>query len=167
MNNRITYDDKVALNENPLIPDINKVKADDMNEIKNVVNGISEFAVLNGKRKDVAGNTAWTDYDIAFDSNDEFSTSNPDLFEMTSAGIKCKFNGPCLIIRAFTLSTNANDVEFDIMDDYRTYYLLRGLNKNNFNIKTVSNNEVIGIKYVSGVTDFIFYNSRIIVLKLR
>lgn len=35
---KITYLDKVALNENPDIPDINKVKADDMNEIKAVVN---------------------------------------------------------------------------------------------------------------------------------
>lgn len=34
----ITYDDKVALNENPSIADINKVTDDDMNEIKSVVN---------------------------------------------------------------------------------------------------------------------------------
>lgn len=37
---KITYLDKVALNENADIPDINKVKANDMNEIKNVVNGL-------------------------------------------------------------------------------------------------------------------------------
>ena len=36
----ITYNDKVALNENPSIADINKVKASDMNEIKSVVNGL-------------------------------------------------------------------------------------------------------------------------------
>ena len=35
---KITYADKVALNENPSVADINKVKADDLNEIKNVVN---------------------------------------------------------------------------------------------------------------------------------
>lgn len=34
----ITYDNKVAINENPNIPDVNKVKDDDMNEIKSVVN---------------------------------------------------------------------------------------------------------------------------------
>ena len=34
----ITYSNKVALNENPSVADINKVKADDMNEIKTVVN---------------------------------------------------------------------------------------------------------------------------------
>ena len=35
---KITYTDKVPLYENTDIADINKVKADDMNEIKNVVN---------------------------------------------------------------------------------------------------------------------------------
>lgn len=35
---QITYDTKVALYENSGIADINKVKADDMNEIKNVIN---------------------------------------------------------------------------------------------------------------------------------
>jgi hypothetical protein len=34
----ITYDDKVALNENASIPDINKVSASDMNQIKTGVN---------------------------------------------------------------------------------------------------------------------------------
>lgn len=36
--NKITYADKVAINENTEIPDINKVTDSDMNEIKNVVN---------------------------------------------------------------------------------------------------------------------------------
>lgn len=36
---KITYTDKVTLNENPNVADVNKVKADDLNEIKNVVNG--------------------------------------------------------------------------------------------------------------------------------
>lgn len=35
---KITYADKVALNSNSGIPDINKCKATDMNEIKNVIN---------------------------------------------------------------------------------------------------------------------------------
>lgn len=39
MQSIITYDDKVALYENPLIDDINKVNASDMNEIKSIVNG--------------------------------------------------------------------------------------------------------------------------------
>ena len=35
---KITYANKVTLNENPNVADVNKVKADDLNEIKNVVN---------------------------------------------------------------------------------------------------------------------------------
>ena len=35
---KITYTNKVTLNENPNVADVNKVKADDLNEIKNVVN---------------------------------------------------------------------------------------------------------------------------------
>ena len=35
---QITYDDKVALNENPSVAEINKVTDDNMNEIKNAVN---------------------------------------------------------------------------------------------------------------------------------
>lgn len=35
---QITYENKVKINDNPSIPDINKVTDDDMNEIKSVVN---------------------------------------------------------------------------------------------------------------------------------
>ena len=35
---KITYTDKVTLNENPNVADVNKIKADNLNEIKNVVN---------------------------------------------------------------------------------------------------------------------------------
>ena len=48
---KITYLDKVALNENTDIPDNNKVKANDMNEIKQVVNtndaNVGNIADLN------------------------------------------------------------------------------------------------------------------------
>lgn len=37
---QITYTNKVALNENQEVADINKVNASDMNEIKTVVNGL-------------------------------------------------------------------------------------------------------------------------------
>lgn len=39
---QITYDDKVALNVNSDIADINKCNASDMNEIKNTINGIND-----------------------------------------------------------------------------------------------------------------------------
>ena len=40
---KITYTDKVTLNENPNVADVNKVKADDLNEIKNVVNANDDY----------------------------------------------------------------------------------------------------------------------------
>ena len=46
----ITYDDKVALYENTDIANINKVTAGDMNEIKNVVNGMIESGSNNNGR---------------------------------------------------------------------------------------------------------------------
>ena len=36
----ITYEDKVALNENPQVAEVNKVTADDMNQIKNAINNL-------------------------------------------------------------------------------------------------------------------------------
>lgn len=44
---KITYEDKVALNENTGIAHINKVKADDMNMIKSVVNAVNEIEEEN------------------------------------------------------------------------------------------------------------------------
>lgn len=43
---KITYEDKVALNVNPDIADINKVNASDLNEIKNAVNTNDDNAGL-------------------------------------------------------------------------------------------------------------------------
>lgn len=42
----ITYEDKVALYENTDVPNVNKVTAGDMNEIKNSVNGIVESNIF-------------------------------------------------------------------------------------------------------------------------
>lgn len=51
---KITYDDKVTLHENGGIPDINKCRAEDLNEIKSVVNANSE-------------NIIFTYYEVNFD----------------------------------------------------------------------------------------------------
>lgn len=48
MNNQITYADKVALNQNSSIPDINKVNATDMNEIKAKHNGVMNGSIPMG-----------------------------------------------------------------------------------------------------------------------
>ena len=147
------------------------VNATNLNQVQtnveNAINDKCEYAILNGKRKDITGNTAWNTYDVNFDNNDEFSTSNANLFERTTTGIKCKFSGSVLIIRAMTLGSSLNDKEFDIIDDYRTYYSVKGVNKDNYNVKTVSSNEIIKITYIGDATSFTMYNSRIIVIKLN
>lgn len=51
---KITYEDKVTLYENTQISDVNKVKADDMNEIKSVVNGLDSSVSTNAT--DIATN---------------------------------------------------------------------------------------------------------------
>lgn len=55
MAQKIAYENKVALNINPTIPDINKCNATDMNEIKEVVNGNAD--VLDTKTQIFQGNT--------------------------------------------------------------------------------------------------------------
>ena len=64
----ITYEDKVALDENPDIADINKVKDTDMNQIKNVINGINNGSQpLNNL---VVGN---------IESKNKFNVGNPNI----------------------------------------------------------------------------------------
>lgn len=58
---KITYTNKVALNENVEIPNINKITDDDMNEIKNVVNNNDdELATINTKVTNITGQILWT-----------------------------------------------------------------------------------------------------------
>lgn len=72
---QITYEDKVALNENTEIADINKVKADDMNMIKSVVNANQEDVgdISNLKTEDITSivnaiNELATNKEILYDS---------------------------------------------------------------------------------------------------
>lgn len=62
----ITYDDKVAINENSQVADINKVTASDMNEIKNIVNQNANDLddVINNKITEIGSNNngTWRKY---------------------------------------------------------------------------------------------------------
>ena len=71
----ITYDTKVALNENPSIADINKVTDDDMNEIKSVVNTNTPPGLISM----FAGSTAPTGWLIC-DGSAVSRTTYADLF---------------------------------------------------------------------------------------
>ena len=78
---KINYEDKVTLNSNPLIADINKVKADDMNEIKNVVNANAD--IMQGLK----GTVLWTNtnHTSSFASQTitlDVSMSNFDCYEI-------------------------------------------------------------------------------------
>ena len=56
----ITYEDKVALNENTQIADINKVTADDMNQIKNAINNLFPVGFIIGvDNAEFDPNTSW------------------------------------------------------------------------------------------------------------
>lgn len=81
---QITYTNKVSLNENASVPDINKVKADDMNEIKSVVNGNSQVlnnTALIGEIKAYAGTTLPTGY-LYCDGTAVSRTDYADLFNV-------------------------------------------------------------------------------------
>lgn len=58
---KITYADKVALNEVPSIADINKCKASDMNEIKNVVNTLLNDISSSTAPQNPVLNDLWVD----------------------------------------------------------------------------------------------------------
>ena len=56
----ITYEDKVALNENPQVADINKVTADDMNQIKNAINNLFPVGfIIEVDNAEFDPNTSW------------------------------------------------------------------------------------------------------------
>ena len=56
----ITYADKVALNENPQIADINKATADDMNQIKNAINNLFPVGyIISVDNADFNPNVSW------------------------------------------------------------------------------------------------------------
>lgn len=90
---KITYQNKVALNENTEIADINKVKADDMNMIKSVVNANQEDVgdISNLKTEDISSivnaiNELVTNKEILYDS--ETGTTGNVPLSKTSTNFK-------------------------------------------------------------------------------
>lgn len=73
---QITYDDKVALNVNSDIADINKVNASDMNEIKNVINA-TILSALGIDTDTFSTSTAYSSGDMVIYDN--------KIYEFTSA----------------------------------------------------------------------------------
>lgn len=94
---KITYEDKVALIENPDIPDINKVKSDDMNEIKSVVNENDDKFLTNGLN---VSNEVDEDYRVNF-------LHSKNLFDYNHYTINNTSNGTFTIAND-TLNFNNN-----------------------------------------------------------
>ena len=56
----ITYEDKIALNENPQVANVNKVTADDMNQIKNAINNLFPVGfIISVDNAEFDPNTSW------------------------------------------------------------------------------------------------------------
>jgi microcystin-dependent protein len=113
---RITYQNKATLNENPDILDIYKVKALDMNEIKNIVNMNTPVGVINM----FAGSTAPLGWLICDGSAVSRSTYS-DLFSVigTTYGEgdgSTTFNLPDLRGR-IGVGKDSNDTDFDTLGE--------------------------------------------------
>ena len=84
---KITYANKVAINENAEIPNINKITDDDMNEIKTVVNNNDDDMItINTKLTNITGQILWTNSNptqaISETINITLSSSNYDILEI-------------------------------------------------------------------------------------
>lgn len=78
---KIQFENKVALNENANIPDVNKCKATDMNEIKSVVNENYDNLLIATK-----GNILWSNPNpneaISEEKTIELANNNYDFLEI-------------------------------------------------------------------------------------
>ena len=113
---QITYDDKVALNENPSVAEINKVTDDNMNEIKNTINTNTPVGSISL----FAGTTAPNGWLIC-DGSAVSRTTYADLFAVigTTYGTgngSTTFNIPNLKGRV-PVGLNSNDTAFDTLGE--------------------------------------------------
>ena len=109
---QITYDNKVALNENPNVADINKVTDDDMNEIKTTINANTPVGCINL----YAGSTAPTGWLIC-DGSAVSRTTYANLFSVigTTYGTgngSTTFNLPNLKGKV-PVGLNSSDTDFN------------------------------------------------------
>lgn len=123
-------------------------------------------ALLNNGRKTLTP-SAWQPMEYPFTvGTDYFFTNNNDIFEFVTDGIKCKFKGAFLMIQEMTLAPNLNDNEFDLIDDYSTFYQTRGTVKYLISIFTCNKNDVKKLKYITGVSSFECYNARLFLMRI-
>lgn len=111
---QITYDDKVALNENPSVAEINKVTDNNMNEIKNAVNTNTPVGVITA----YAGDTAPSGW-LLCDGSAVSRTTYANLFSVL--GTKCgagdgstTFNLPNIKGRSL-VGVDPDDTDFNVV----------------------------------------------------
>jgi microcystin-dependent protein len=114
----ITWDDKTALNPQPSIPRENKCTDDDLNEIKQVVNG--NYNTLIGSIYMYAGSTAPTGYLIC-DGQAVSRSTYSDLFSVIgttygSGDGSTTFNIPNLKGKVI-VGVDSNDSDFDTLGE--------------------------------------------------
>ena len=111
---QITYDDKVALNENPSVAEINKVTDNNMNEIKNTINTNTPVGVITAYAGDTAPN-GW----LLCDGSAVSRTTYANLFSVL--GTKCgagdgstTFNLPNIKGRSL-VGVDPDDTDFNVV----------------------------------------------------
>ena len=111
---QITYDDKVALNENPSVAEINKVTDNNMNEIKNTINTNTPVGVITAYAGDTPPN-GW----LLCDGSAVSRTTYANLFSVL--GTKCgagdgstTFNLPNIKGRSL-VGVDPNDTDFNVV----------------------------------------------------
>src|SRR5574344_2269433 len=109
----INYADKVALNQNSNIADINKVKADDMNELKNAFNNQVAFGWY---QTGVSPTFTYSSWDSTTKTG--VVNSNLDLTPYLSVGMKVKFTQNSAIKYAFITAITSKQLTLFLGTDY-------------------------------------------------
>ena len=152
----ITYEDKVALYENTDIANINKVTADDMNEIKKSVNGIVEsnifknlFNVGNAKISTNTGlNFNQTNNQILINGS---STTETNIY-LDSPNVNKDEDG--IILKAGTYTATIKKVSGSLSDNSIYFYLRKSDGTNIYNGTNVFLQDI-----EAGVSDGTTYSS--------
>lgn len=111
--------------------------------------------------------TPWIETDFPFTvGTDYFYTNNNNLFEFVTGGIKCKFKGLLMVIKEMSLDTSVRESEFDLVDDYGTFYQVRGTNKYVISVHPCNINDIKKLTYITGVSSVECYNARLFITRI-
>lgn len=125
---KITYADKVTLNENPNVADVNKIKADNLNEIKNVVNA------NNDNVGDLA-NLKTTDKSSVVNAINEIAGQNNITTGSNSVKTGRKVDGKDEYIQKINVGPGPNNgstsYNYKTDDKIITNYYVLGISNNN------------------------------------